>query len=526
LVQSLLCLKKISGGTTMKASSFIIGAGVAMLLITACSTSRTASVGVYYDDIYYVPGENRDRPEKMFSEVPAISNEALKAEKKELAAQRREYEANSQAQQDTRDFSAIQEEYVALLGNENHTEVDTLLYYDDETGYWVNEFNGSQMDRDYAERLIRFHGPTIRIPYHSPFYSEVVYFNHYDWNVYVDGNYAYAVPSWTNRWYDHYYYNNWYSPYSWHFGWNWGYNNWYFGYGWNYPYYGYGWGYPYYGWGYPYYGYGSYYGWGHNHGHYWASSDRNTYRGPRTGMGSSTRLEGTRGLRNDVRSTVRERGASTASRAGTTSRSSSRDVQSNSTTRTRENAGVRQSATTRASYGRGVDNATGSRTSRQTTTRTRSSYTPSYTTPEGNTRPSYNRATYSRENAGTQQSTGTVQGSSSSGTRQSASSSTSSPSYNDGARQSATRPSSTTSRPSSSSTYQRGSSSSSTNRSYSGRSSSGRSSSYSGGSRSSYSGGSGSSSYSGGGSSGRSSGGGSYSGGSSGSSRSSGGGRR
>ena len=86
-------------------------------------------------------------------------------------------------------FSQIKNEYASVLKDENIQNADTLIYYNDETGYWVNGY-GSDFDRSYAERLIRFHGPAIRIPYYSPLYSEIVYFNSYDWNVYVDGGYA------------------------------------------------------------------------------------------------------------------------------------------------------------------------------------------------------------------------------------------------------------------------------------------------------------------------------------------------
>ena len=229
----------------MKAINLTTGL-VLIMLLSACSSARISGPGVYYDDIYYVPGATRENMNQAFSPVPAISKEAQKAEKQNLAQQQKEYQSSlkSQELQDDRDFSAIQESYASVLGDENNQEVDTLIYYNDETGYWVNGFDGTSNDRDYAERMIRFHGPHMRVSYYSPLYSEIVFFNNYDYNVYVDGSYAYAVPTWTNRWYSSYYFGgSWRSPY------------WGFGSSWRYPYYNNYW--------------GMNYGWYNPHGHHY-----------------------------------------------------------------------------------------------------------------------------------------------------------------------------------------------------------------------------------------------------------------
>ena len=387
----------------MKAIKLITGLGLTALLLTACGTSKMSGPGYYYDDIYYSPGKSRESTNQAFSAVPSMSNEALKAEKKEQATQKKEYEKRNREseQRDTRDFSAIQEEYSSLLRDESITELDTLIYYNDETGYWVGGFSGSQIDRDYAERLIRFHGPTIRVSYYSPLYSELVYFNHYDWNVYVDGYYAYAVPTWTNRWYDYYYYGGgWHRPH-YGFGYSWGYNSWYFNYGWGYPYYygypyhyGYPYYYGYYGWGYPYY-YGY---WGHHHhGHYYGYNNKsNNYYGPRQGMGSSTRPVGGRDINTNARLPRTE--GNLATLEGGRIRENQGEV--TTTPRTREN----NTATTREiSGGQSV-------VTNDNTRVTRNSYTPSYSNTQETVRPTYNRAEYSRVNEGTRttQTTGTV----------------------------------------------------------------------------------------------------------------------
>ena len=105
-------------------------------------------------------------------------------------------------------------------------ENDTLYINEKEDdgldGEWVNgEFEGSQDDYEYATRIIRFRNPRYAISISSPLYWDVVYgLNSWDWNVYTDGLYAYAFPTFTNR-----------------LWWDWRYNS----YGWG--------GYPYYGWG-------------------------------------------------------------------------------------------------------------------------------------------------------------------------------------------------------------------------------------------------------------------------------------
>lgn len=141
-------------------------------------------------------------------------------------------------------------------------------------GYWVNGFDGSDSDYEYATRLIRFHNPRYAVHVSSPIYWDVVYgLNSWDWNVYVDGNYAYVFPTFSNRlWFDwrynthaysfnrtylpyhhRYRYNRWNDPlddywYGYHNGY---YNGYYSGYGYYDPYYlGY---IPYYSHTYPYY---------------------------------------------------------------------------------------------------------------------------------------------------------------------------------------------------------------------------------------------------------------------------------
>ena len=140
-------------------------------------------------------------------------------------------------------------------------ENDTLYIEEkpyNERGEWVNGFTGSQADYEYAMRIVRFRNPRYAIPLSSPLYWEVLYMlPSWEWNVFDDGLYAYAFPTFSNSlWWD------------WRFSYSWGWQSpWYFG-SWYGPGYWYGWypshhhhhhHHPHYAWG----GIGGYWGGGH-----------------------------------------------------------------------------------------------------------------------------------------------------------------------------------------------------------------------------------------------------------------------
>ncbi|MGL4519247.1 MAG: hypothetical protein ACRCUJ_06130 [Phocaeicola sp.] len=145
---------------------------------------------------------------------------------------------------------------------------EDVLYVEEkplnERGEWVNGFEGSQDDYEYAMRIVRFRNPRYAIPVSSPLYWDIVYgLPSWNWNVYDDGLYAYAFPTFSNRlWWDW----RWSSP-SFGFGWN----SFYGGGYWGGSYWGSGWGM---GWG------GGYWGghWGGHH-HHPAWGARPYYRG-------------------------------------------------------------------------------------------------------------------------------------------------------------------------------------------------------------------------------------------------------
>lgn len=197
---------------------------------------------------------------------------------------------------------------------------DTLYSESEEEGYYLNGFKGSDTEFEYAERIRRFHNPRYSIHISDPQYTDIYFLDNYNWNVYVDGYYAWVTPTWTNpAWWNYYWtpysYNSWYWRSNWYSPWGGYYNNWYgypgygMGYGWNsfyggyYPYYGgywgggmygYGYGYPYhhYSWYNPYYPYGgSYYGHSNRKQNY-SENVRREYSGFANSASGNTRISG------------------------------------------------------------------------------------------------------------------------------------------------------------------------------------------------------------------------------------------
>lgn len=260
---------------------------IAMVMVS-CGSSKYFSK-TYEDDIYFSPKD-------------ATGINLVKVEKKK---REKVYDAEEHFKDEK-----VKEEVERWLENPN-TRLDTTIKF--KSKGWVN-FSGGDSDLDYAERMRRWYGPTNYRHMPIYMYDKDWLASDPDWNVYVDGDDIFYVPSWSNPMYQNYrygvglrhnffscrmgwmpYHNFYGRPFSYHYGhydpywhdwyytWNdpFMYDSFYghgfytgfhyasgygygmnFGYGWGYPYYGYGYGYPYgYGYGYPYYGYyGSYYG--------------------------------------------------------------------------------------------------------------------------------------------------------------------------------------------------------------------------------------------------------------------------
>lgn len=174
-------------------------------------------------------------------------------------------------------------------------ENDTLYIEEkpyNERGEWVNGFDGSQDDYEYAMRIVRFRSPRYAIPVSSPLYWEVTsgIYPSWDWNVYDDGLYAYVFPTYTN-------------PMWWDWRWNWGVSGPRWGFGFYGPNWSFSWGSSWYSPWYSPYWYGGYWGgywpgywgpgWHHHHPYYnggWYARGHTDYRPSRySGYSSSLR---------------------------------------------------------------------------------------------------------------------------------------------------------------------------------------------------------------------------------------------
>ena len=211
------------------------------------------------DDLYFIPKKKTEK--KVTSGTPA----KVVLEKEQAPTTVFESPATSKVvvkdvSGNVRDVDEYNRRYTSR-DNTFSMENDTLYIEEkpyNERGEWVNGFTGSQADYEYAMRIVRFRNPRYAIPLSSPLYWEVLYMlPSWEWNVFDDGLYAYAFPTFSNSlWWD------------WRFSYSWGWQSpWYFG-SWYGPGYWYGWypshhhhhhHHPHYAWG----GIGGYWGGGH-----------------------------------------------------------------------------------------------------------------------------------------------------------------------------------------------------------------------------------------------------------------------
>ncbi len=118
-------------------------------------------------------------------------------------------------------------EDIAANQKEDHVEYNVVDENGDD-GYYLNGFNGSDSDYEYALRIRRFHNPKFVVSVSDPFYSDIYFLDNNDWNVYISDNYAWVTPTWTNPWY----WNYTWAPYSYtSWSWRWSLGPWGFSFG-------------------------------------------------------------------------------------------------------------------------------------------------------------------------------------------------------------------------------------------------------------------------------------------------------
>lgn len=265
------------------------------------------------DDLYFIPKKKAEKKEEVKKEVKVVVPQ--KQNMTTVYAAPGSTVVVKDVKGKVRDVDEYNRRYTSRENNFS-MENDTLYIEEkplNERGEWVNGFEGSQDDYEYAMRIVRFRNPRYAIPVSSPLYWDVVYgaYPSWDWNVYDDGLYAYAFPTYTNRlWWD-WRFNY---PYGggWGLSWGWSspwYNSWY-GPGYWGGYWGASWGwhhhhhhYPHYGWGGGHWG-GGHGGWSRPNTYY---NDRNHLYGgsrrPSVGGNSGRYATGTRPSRSDGRYT-------------------------------------------------------------------------------------------------------------------------------------------------------------------------------------------------------------------------------
>lgn len=241
------------------------------------------------DDLYYTPSKK--------SKTTGVENTRSESAKRSIQVSADNVVVNSSAPtavvvRDSKGRVRNVDEYNRRYNSSdyNYSSDNDTLYIDEKSnvdrnannGQWVSDFQGTEDDYEYANRIVRFRNPRYAIPISSPLYWDIVYglgYNSWDWNVYYDDFYAYAFPTFTNRlWSD------------WRFGpsWGWGWNSWYGGYGGWYGSYYDGW---YGGW------YGGWYCGAPYHNYAWGGPgwNRGGWRGS-----SYQRFAGSRGYRGDM----------------------------------------------------------------------------------------------------------------------------------------------------------------------------------------------------------------------------------
>ncbi len=238
----------------MKAIYFPVIAMGATAALTGCSSMRLSNANALADDVYYDGSASPKSIVKAPESSAVVTNSDVASYESRVAS----YAASNKSNSDARDFSQIQQYYANANSTNGEAEDTTKALIAAATaeepevavsdGYWVDGFWGAESDQSYAERIIRFHRPLVSVNYYSPFFTAARYSG--DWNIYVDGyGSTYLVPTWTNPWYDDYFYGSglafdWYWSRPWRMNLAWGFGGWYGGFGFGWGFYDYAWGWP------------------------------------------------------------------------------------------------------------------------------------------------------------------------------------------------------------------------------------------------------------------------------------------
>lgn len=230
----------------------------ALLIILSMLVTGFAGADSYIveDDIYYNPNDKNPVVEKKEKEAQKELQEKA-AVKKTLMATSDNHFRDVDEYNRRGESSDMTLEDIAANQKEDYVEYNVVDENGDD-GYYLNGFNGSDSDYEYALRIRRFHNPKFVVSVSDPFYSDIYFLDNNDWNVYISDNYAWVTPTWTNPWY----WNYTWAPYSYtSWSWRWSLGPWGFSFGYD-----------------PFYSWGGYWGWNswyrppfyhHHHHHYY-----------------------------------------------------------------------------------------------------------------------------------------------------------------------------------------------------------------------------------------------------------------
>ena len=212
------------------------------LLIATMLVGIVGAAFAQHDDLYFVPKKKKVKTEVSAESKVEAQESGQDKQGNETAAFMDEDAYNRRTlylteQGDAVSEFAMNDEGFVLITEEGDTiwlNTDTLRLARAIDEGWVNGFEGSDSDYEYAMRIVRFRSPRYAIPVSSPLYWDVVYggalWPSWDWNIYDDGMYAYVFPTSSNWYYWDYmmgypYYGGSWGGYYGHHWYNWGYHS-------------------------------------------------------------------------------------------------------------------------------------------------------------------------------------------------------------------------------------------------------------------------------------------------------------
>ena len=137
------------------------------------------------DDLYFVPKKEKKAETK--TEVRQVTRQTTTTTTTTASVPPATTVVVKDVTGKTRDIDEYNRRYTSRE-NTFSMQNDTLYIEEKpygERGEWVNGFEGSQDDYEYAMRIVRFRSPAYAIPISSPLYWDVVYgaYPSWDWNV-------------------------------------------------------------------------------------------------------------------------------------------------------------------------------------------------------------------------------------------------------------------------------------------------------------------------------------------------------